>query len=103
MIVGKPPLDTKKEAGKLAKALAAPYKVQKNILTKLKKSIDKAIASLDGIETIAAARQAHRQAVLTVAKKPSLLGQLQKNLALVEQMKREAPFQGRAKAKGTEL
>jgi len=101
--VGRPPIDAKKEAGKLAKTLAAPYKAQKNILTKLKGAIDNAIASLDGLETKAAARQEHRQVERAAAKKPSLLGQLQENLALVEQMKRDAPVLDRAKAKGTEL
>jgi uncharacterized protein YukE len=101
--IGKSPLDSKKEVGKLAKALAAPYKAQKNILTKLKKSLDKAIASLDGLETKAAAKQGHRQAERAAAKKPSILGQLQENLALVEQMKRETPVQERLKTKGAEL
>ena len=115
LAVGKPPLDAKKEAGKIAKAFAAPYKAQKGILTKLKKSIDKAISGLEGLETKAAARQEHRQAERpaarqehrqaerAAAKKPSLLEKLQKNLAIVEQTKRDAPAQERAKLKGAEL
>jgi uncharacterized protein YukE len=103
VVAGKPPLSAVKEAGKLAKALAVPYKSQKNILIKLKKSIGKMIAGLDGLETNAAAKQGQRQIGRTAAKKPSLLGQLQENLALVEQMKRNAPVQDRAKIKGAEL
>jgi len=97
--VGKQPIDAKKEAGKLAKAIAAPYKAQKAVLTGLKNTIDKAIASLDGLEAKAAVRQAER----AVAKKPSLLGQLQENLAIVEQAKREHRTQERTATKGAEL
>ena len=101
--VGKQPIDAKKEAGKIAKAMSAPYKMQKNMLTGLKKSIDKAIASLDGLEAKAEARRVHRQAERAAAKKPSLLGQLQENIAIVEQRKREMPVQERAKTKGAEI
>ena len=103
VVVGKQPISAKKEAGKLAKALSAPYKAQKAALTGLGKTIDKMIDSLDGLESRAAARREHRQAERTAAKKPSLLGQLEENLALVEQMKRDVPMQERAKTKGAEL
>jgi uncharacterized protein YukE len=99
MVVGKPPIDAKKEAGKLSRAFAAPYKAQKAALTGLKNSIDKAIASLDKLENNITAQQAERPA----AKRPSLLGQLQENLAIVEQSKRENRVQERITAKGTEL
>jgi predicted nuclease with TOPRIM domain len=72
--VGKQPVDAKKEAGRLTKALAAPYRMQKTALIGLKKSIGKAIASLEGLENTAAARRGQRQAERAAAKKPSLLG-----------------------------
>jgi len=96
---GKQPIDTKKEAGKLAKAIAAPYKAQKTALTGLKQSINKAITKLEQLEATATAKQSKQ----TVDKKPSVLGQLQKNLAIVEQMKHERPVQERTKSKGAEL
>ena len=97
--VGKQPLDAKKEAGKLAKTLSAPYKAQKAAVTGLKKSLAKALVRLEQLESKVAVKQAER----TIAKKPSLLGQLRENLALIEQQKREMPVQERVKAKGTEL
>jgi len=103
VVIGKQPINAKKEAGKLAKTIAAPYKAQKATLTQLGKTIDKAIESLDGLENRAAARREHRQAERAAAKKPSLLGQLQENIALVEQMKRDIPMQERAKSKGAEI
>ena len=97
--VGKEPIDAKKEAGKLAKAIAAPYRADRAILLAMRKSAGKALAKLDQLETGVAARHAERE----IAKKPSLLGELQKNIEAVEQMKREAPIQERAKTKGAEL
>jgi uncharacterized protein YukE len=85
VFVGKAPIDAKKEAGKLAKTLAAPYKAQKAALTGLRKAINKAITRLETLETSAAERRESRAA----KRKPSLLGQLEENLAIVEQNKRE--------------
>jgi len=97
--VGKQPIDAKKEAGKMAKAFSAPYKAQKAALTGLKKSVDKAIASLENLETGVKEKQAQRSA----AKKPSLLGQLKENLAVVEETKREHRVQERVATKGAEI
>jgi len=82
--VGKQPIDAVKEAGVLAKTISAPYKAEKAVLVKLKKSVEKAAVSLDINETKVAIRQAEKP-----AKKPSMLGELAKNLELVEQSKRE--------------
>ena len=102
LAVGKSPIDAKKEAGKLSKALAAPYKAQANALTGLKKGIDKVIEKLDQLDASTTARQAERMAAVA-AKKPSLLNRLKESLALVEEMKREAPVQERVQAKGAEI
>ena len=155
VVIGKPPIDAKKESGKLARALSAPYKTHKAVLARLGKSIDKAVASLDGIETKAAERRGHmqgehampdksgtyqaghtlpdksgirqaghtpseknverhvghaaavnsgrRQVERAPDKKPSLLGQLHENIALVERNKREAPIHERTALKGAEI
>jgi hypothetical protein len=97
--VGKEPIDAKKEAGKLAKVMCAPYKAQKAALIGLRNTIDKAIKGLDALETNAQAKQTER----AERKKPSLMGELEKNLALVEQQKREAPVLDRVKVKGAEI
>ena len=99
LAVGKQPIDTKKETGKLAKTIAAPYRAQKAALTGMKKPIEKAIAKLEQLEKNAASIQAER----TAAKKPSVLGQLRENIELVNQAKREAPMQERVKVKGAAL
>ena len=101
--IGKQPIDAKKEAGKLAKAMSAPYKAQKAALTGLRKSIGKTVESLDGLEARTAVNREHRQVERAAAKKPSLMGRLQDNLALVEQSKREHRVQERTASKGNEL
>lgn len=86
--VGREPLDAKKETGKLVKALAAPYKTQKNAVTGLRNSLDKVIASLDALD----AKTAEKQAERVMEKKPSLLARLEANKARVkEQQEREVP------------
>lgn len=99
MAVGKEPLDTKKEAGKLAKTIAAPYKVQKTALTGLRKSLDKAIAGLERLENKEAVKQAER----ATAKKPSMLEKLKENKERIERDKRELPMPERAKTAGLEV
>jgi len=99
MAVGKKPIDAKKEAGKLAKVFAAPYKAQKAALTSLRGTIDKAIKSLENLDLGVKERQAQRPA----AKKPSLLNQLKENLAVVEETKREHRVLEKTPTKGTEL
>jgi hypothetical protein len=96
--VGKQPIDAKKEAGKLAKTLAAPYKAQKAALTGLRKSIDKAIAKLERLETTAA-----KQAERTVEKRPSMLAKLNDNKERVEREKRELPTPERTRTQAVEV
>ena len=110
VLAGKQPIDTEKENGKLAKAISAPYKTDRAILTGMKKTVDKAIESLGQLENNVAARQEARgngkkpkQAERAIEEKPSLLNELYKNIELIEQAKREAQVQQRAKAKETAL
>ena len=99
MAVGRQPIDAKKEAGKMAKAFAAPYKAQKTALTGLRKSVSKAIKRLENLESNIEARRSKRAA----PKKPSLTELLQKNLAIVEQSKREHRVHERTAVKEAEL
>ena len=99
MVIGKEPVSIKKEAGKLAKTITTPYKAQKSALTGLSKTIDKTIAKLEQLEDRTPVKQAERK----ITKKPSLIGTLQKNLAIVEKMKREQPVQERVKLKEAEV
>ena len=99
VLVGREPIDAKREAGKLAKTLAAPYKAQKAVVTKLKKSLGKAIAGLERLEAAAETRREHR----AMEKKPSLLGRLEAAKVIAEQMNRDAPERERVKTKGAEL
>ena len=96
--VGREPLDAKKESGKLAKVIAAPYKAQKTAVTGLRNSLDKVIASLDALDTKTAEKQAER----VMEKKPSLLARLEENKARVkEEQEREVPE--RTKVQGLEV
>ena len=97
--IGKEPLDAKTEAGKLAKAFAAPYKSQKSALISLKKSIEKAIAKLEQLDSIATEKKAER----AIEKKPSLLDRLEKNKERVAQAKLDLPTPERAKVQGVEV
>jgi len=98
--IGKEPIDAKKEAGKLSKALAAPYKAEKSVLIKLKGSINNAITKLEQLENTAAAEKKAERALV---KKPSMLEKLAANKERVAQAKREVPIPERTKAKGLEV
>jgi Asp-tRNA(Asn)/Glu-tRNA(Gln) amidotransferase A subunit family amidase len=100
VFMGKEPIDAKKEAGKLSKALAAPYKTQKSALLGLKKAISKAIDKLDALETTAADSRANR---VREPKEPSLLQELAEAGELVERRKLEIPTPERVKSKAAEL
>ncbi len=66
IIVGKPPIDAKKEAGKLARALGAPARAEKSCLLAVKAGVDMAIGSLDKLERSAdSIREKQPQGTLT--------------------------------------
>lgn len=90
--IGKPPLDAKKEAGKLSRAVAAPYKAHKSVLMGLRKSIDKTISALGKLEQHENARQTVRAA----QKKPSLMEKLDANKERVRQRELDKPVHERA-------
>ena len=97
--VGKQTVDTQKEAGKLAKTVAAPYKAQNAALTGLINTIDKAVKGLERLEDRASAKKETRAA----DEKPSILGQLKENSARVMLQNLEAHVQSNKKSKGVEI
>jgi hypothetical protein len=101
VLIGKEPIDAKKEAGKLSKAIAAPYKAQKAVMTGLKDAADKAIAAVDRLSERQAERKAERQGKR--ADTPDMLAKITKNKERVEREKLELPVPDRAKSKGAEL
>jgi len=101
IIIGREPVDVKKENGKLAKTVAAPYKAEKAALNGIKKAVDKAIAAFDGMEERQAAKKQERQAER--AEKPDMLAKIAKNQERVEREKRELPTPERAKAAGLDV
>ena len=71
VLVGKKPIDTVKESGKLAKVMCAPYKAAKAINLGIKKQCDKMIAALDNLDkSVEAKREA--KAATVKPKKPTL-------------------------------
>ena len=87
--VGKPTTDTKKEMGRFAKTLAAPYVKQKAILSKFVLSTNNAISSIEKLESIASINRLKNK----TTPKPSLLSQLNDNQALVDESKQKIPTQ----------
>jgi hypothetical protein len=101
MLIGKEPIDAKKEAGILAKATAAPFKAQKAALNGVKTAVGKLAAAVENLSEKQAERKAERQAER--AEKPDMLGKIAKNKERVEREKLELPTPDRAKTKGAEL
>lgn len=102
MAAGKEPVQTHKEIGKLAKTIAAPYFAHRAVMTDLRRSVDKAIASIERLDKEVHSQQ-EKQAERTAEKKPSLLLKLETNKERVEQAKREMPMPERAKVQGVEV
>lgn len=98
--IGKPLIDAKKEAGKLAKAVAAPYKAHKSVLIGLRKSIDKTISALGRLEQ----HEKSRQTVRSGKNKPTLMEKLDANKEKVRQRELGKPIPERApKAQALEV
>jgi hypothetical protein len=99
ILVGREPVDAKKEAGILAKSIAAPYKAQKAFFVKISGLANAATERLENLE----ARQAVKQAERVLEKKPSLLGNLAVKKEIVAAKKLEVPAPERAKSAGLEV
>jgi hypothetical protein len=96
MFVGKDPLDAKKEAGILAKSIAAPYKAEKALMVQISKSANAMIIKLEQLETTVADKREQR----VREKQPTLLDEVRDAQALVERCKLEMPVPERVKVKG---
>ena len=97
ILIGREPVDVKKENGKLAKALCAPAKAEKACWLGIRKQVDKAVAVLDSLEERQAARKQERQTGR--AEKPDMLAKISKNKERVEREKLELPTPDRVKTK----
>jgi hypothetical protein len=100
--VGKQPLDTVKESGKLAKVMCAPYKASKAINLGMKKQCDKIIASLDKLEKGAEAKRSEKAAA-DKPKKPTLMQRLDAKKKEIKERELEKEPRSRVKTKGAEL
>jgi hypothetical protein len=104
VLVGKEPLDAKKETGKLAKAVAAPYKAERTVMLGLQKAINAAVNKLEQLETAVDTRQTERALEKnSLENKPSILGELEANLLMLAEQNREMITPERVKTKGVEL
>lgn len=99
VIIGRQPIDRKKEAGKLARAVSAPYRANITIMKAMRLHINKVLTRLDKLQAYSWAKRETGAA----AKKPSIMDRLQTNLAKVEEAKREHRQQERVAAKGAEI
>jgi hypothetical protein len=97
ILIGREPVDQKKENGKLAKAMCAPNKAYKTALTGIRNAVDKAIAALDGMEERQAARKQER------VKKPSILVGLEENKVLAAEHNRAVAQREKTVVKGAEI
>jgi hypothetical protein len=97
IIIGKEPVDAKKEAGKLAKVIIAPYKAEKAINVSIKKTVGKAITALDGMAERQAVKKQER------AERPDMLAKISKNQSRVERAKLEMPPPDRSKIVGLDV
>ena len=100
VLIGKAPIDTAKESGKLAKVICAPYKAERFCLFGIKKLVNKLIVKLEQLEQKTAAKREERAA----APKPSLAERLKENKERIKQKELEKPVPERApKSKGLEV
>ena len=112
LLIGKEPIDTAKESGKLAKAVCTPYNAQKKCLVGINTQINKIIKALNRIEQSAEnnrgkqaeANGKNNRGKQTEAKKPTLMQRIEEKKALAKQNEHGKQAPGRApKAKGHEV
>jgi hypothetical protein len=102
MLIGKDATTAKKEAGRLAKTLAAPFKAEKALMIKLSKLANRAADNLEQLNGRASLAKANGHRARE--KQPeTLLGEVREAQQLAEQKKREMPVPERTKALGAEV
>ena len=95
MLIGKEPIDTPTEIGKLAKALCAPYQAEKVCMEGIRNAADKAMGGLESLEASAEKPK---------VKKLSLMGKLAENKVKIRLLDLEKSAAERLpKAVGAEL
>jgi hypothetical protein len=104
ILTGKPPIDTAKETGKLAKVVSAPYKAEKTALLGVKKAVGAMVKKLEQLETAQEAKQARRVIERQPAeRKTGIIGELEANIAMLAEQDRSRTAPERAKKKEAEL
>jgi hypothetical protein len=104
ILTGKPPIDTAKEAGKLAAVMSAPYKAEKAALRGIQKAAGAMIAKLEQLESVQEAQQARRVAERKPAERqPSILGELEANIKMLAEQDRSRVAPERTKMKEAAL
>jgi hypothetical protein len=96
MLLGQDPINAKKEAGILAKSLAAPYKAKRALMIQISKSTNAMVVTLKQLETTVADKREQR----VREKEPTLLDEVRDAQSLVARRKLELPAPERFKVKG---
>ena len=97
--IGKAPIDKTKEAGQLAKAVAAPYKAQISIQKRLKGVLDRIIKRLNKLETSIVDKNPEQ----STTKSLSLMERIDIYKDKVEQNRGNLPALAKAKAQGIDI
>jgi hypothetical protein len=99
IIIGREPVDQKKENGKLAAVMSAPYKAEKAAMNGIKKAVGATLQRLEQIESAQEAKQVRR----VIEKKPSVLDELDANVKMLAEQDLARPAPDRAKVKEAAL
>jgi hypothetical protein len=104
IIIGREPVDQKKENGKLAAAMALPYKAHKAALNGIKKAIgamEKGLAQLDAsVESQRAGRAIEKN---PAERKMGIIGELEANIAMLAAQDRERAVPDKSRQKEAAL
>ncbi|GHU87193.1 hypothetical protein FACS1894202_00980 [Clostridia bacterium] len=104
IIVGREPVDQKKENGKLAAVISAPYKAEKAALRVIQKAAGAMLGKLEQLESMQDAKQARRVIERQPAeRKPGIIGELEANLAMLAVQDRERAVPDKSKVKEAAL
>jgi hypothetical protein len=100
LLIGREPVDRKKEAGKLSRALVAPYKAEKAVLLNISGLANTVIKRLEQLENTAAEKRTDTRGAANNTHKPeepTLLKELADAREIIEQRKLELPTPERVK------
>jgi hypothetical protein len=100
IIVGREPVDQKKENGSLAAVMSAPYKAEKAAMNGIKKAVGATLKGLVQLDASVEAQRARRDIERKpVERKPGIIGELEANIAMlaVQDRERAVPDKSRQK------